>query len=511
MIGGAATPEGTSACARRHASIAYRVMCRTGLSVSQAGFGCYRVSIGVKPHYEAMRRALSRGINIVDTSANYADGGSETLVGQVLGDMIAEGRLEREQIVIVSKAGYLQGRNYALSQERKAQGKPFADLVSYGKGLEHCIHPGFLSEQLDWSLGRLQLETLDLFLLHNPEYYLDWTDKQGMDLAQAREEFYLRIGKAFEYFEEEVAKGRIQFYGISANTFPFPSDHPEFVSLAQVCKIARSTATDHHFRVIQFPMNFFEPAAALEANQPQGRSLLQLAQTEQLGAIVNRPLNAFDGNRLIRLAEVAATHRSSDEDIIQAINALNKSEKTLWRKVLPALELPGPLYQRIKDQASIGDHFKHYWRNFGTYDRWRQFKDSFVWPRIQGVFDYLDQQAVGREEVGRWLSTHHHNLQTAIAMVESLYSAGAAREIAEIKHHVAGADAQWASDGNISQMALRALRSTAGVTTVLVGMRQPRHVEDILGELRRPVVVADRSGSWRSLQHVLMKPESRGT
>ena len=360
-------------------------------------------------------------------------------------------------------------------------------------------------------MGRLQLETLDLLLLHNPEYYLDWANKQGIGLEQAREEFYLRIAKAFEYLEEEVAKGRIQFYGISANTFPFPSDHPEFVSLAKVWEIARSTADDHHFRVIQFPMNLFEPAAALEANQPQGRSLLQLAQVKQLGVMVNRPLNAFDGNRLIRLAEVAAAHRSSDEDIILAINALNKSEKTLWRKVLPALELPGPLYQRIKDQASIGDHFKHYWRNFGAYDRWRQFKDGFVWPRIQGVFDYLDQQAAGREEVGQWLNTHRRNLQTAIAMVESLYSAGAAREIAQIKQHVAGADAQWALDGNISQMALRALRSTAGVTTVLVGMRQPRYVEDILKELRQPVVATDRSGPWRRLQHALMKSESRTT
>ena len=509
MIDGVATIEGTFAGARGHAKIAYGVLGGTGWHVSPAGFGCYRVSIGVKPHYESITRALSQGVNLIDTSTNYADGGSEELVGQVLNDMIAAGRLKREQVAVVSKAGYLQGRNYALSEERKAQGRPFDDLVPWGKGLAHCIHPGFLTDQLDRSLSRLQLKTLDLFLLHNPEYYLDWAARQGVDLDQARETFYRRIGKAFEHLEEEVKNGRIQYYGISANTFPFPSDHPEFVSLDRVWEIAQSTASNHHFRVIQFPMNLLEPAAVLEANQPEGLSLLQFAQSKQLGVLVNRPLNAFDGNRLIRLAEIASSRRSSDEEIIQAINALNKSEKKLWRKVLPAMGLPGPLYQRIKDQAAIGDHFKHYWRNFGTYDRWCQFRDSFVWPRMQGVFDYLEQQAAQREEVERWLDTHRRNLEAAIARVESLYSGSAAREMVQIRHHVAEADAHWGSSGNLSQMALRALRSTAGVTTVLVGMRQLRYVEDILEELYRPVTVADRSASWRNLQRALTKPESR--
>lgn len=36
-------------------------------------------------------------------------------------------------------------------------------------------------------------------------------------------------------------------------------------------------------------------------------------------------------------------------------------------------------------------------------------------------------------------------------------------------------------------MALRALRSTAGVRSALVGMRRPAYVEGVLAELTRPV------------------------
>ena len=38
-----------------------------------------------------LEQALTRGINLIDTSANYADGGSERLVGEILAQLIAFG------------------------------------------------------------------------------------------------------------------------------------------------------------------------------------------------------------------------------------------------------------------------------------------------------------------------------------------------------------------------------------------------------------------------------------
>ncbi len=503
MIKGSATPVGTAAYARRHEGIAFERFGTTQWQVSPAGFGCYRVSTGIPSHFDAMCKALSGGINIIDTSTNYADGGSEELVGQVLGKMTTDGQISRDQIVVVSKVGYLQGRNYDLSQERKRQGKPFAELVPYANGLEHCIHPEFLADQLQRSLDRLDLETLDVLLLHNPEYYLGWSAKQGIHLEQARTAFYDRIGRAFEFLEQEVSRGRIQYYGISSNTFPSAADDAQFVSLAQVWNLARTISPAHHFQVIQLPMNLYEPGAVLEINQPEGLSALQFAQVKRLGVMINRPLNAFNGNRLVRLAQVSSAGRFRDDDIIQAIGALNASEKTLWRKLLPMMQLPDPLYQRIKDQAAIGDHLKHYWRNFGSYDRWRQFKDGILLPRLQGVFDYLQQQAGHLEAVDGWLNAHRRYLGTAVRAVESLYVAEAAREVADIKQKVTATDPDWAAKCSLSQSALRVLRTTRGVDTVLVGMRQSGYVDDVLKELEQPVRKADRTDAWRKLHQSL--------
>ena len=366
---------------------------RTGLHVSQAGFGSYRISAGVAEHAAALQHALVSGINLMDTSANYADGGSEELVGQVLAHMVDSGELRREAVVVVSKAGYLQGRNYALSRERKRLGRAFPELVPYADGLEHCIHPEFLEDQLTRALERLRLETIDVYLLHNPEYYLGWAAHNGMDPSAAQIEYDRRIANAFRHLETEVARGRIRWYGISSNTFPAPASDPQFTCLERVWEMAEAIGPEHHFSVVQLPMNLYEDGAVLLANQPCGMTALEFARQKNLGVLVNRPLNAVTENRLLRLADVDAAES------------------------LPAEEIE----KRIETLASA----------------------------------------------------------------------------------LAAADPDWGGDASLSQLAVRALRSTAGISCVLVGMRRTPYVDDILAELATPVARKDRKASWRKLHQLL--------
>lgn len=503
MQSGCATAEGTASFAERFEAIDYHVLGSTGLRCSPAGFGGYRIAAGVDDHEKALRFALQNGVNLIDTSANYADGDSERLIGEVLESLMESEELRRDQVIVVSKGGYLQGSNYLASQERKAAGQGFADLVEYAEGLEHCIHPDFLDEQLTLSLQRLNLETLDVYLLHNPEYYLGWAAKQGMAVNAAREEFYLRIQKALAFLETAVAAGRIRAYGISSNTFPAPEGHAEFISLERVWHIAREVVApetgNHHFGVIQFPMNLLESGAALEQNQSDGQTLLELARTLQLGCLVNRPLNAFGDNRMFRLAEVAGSGRYTDDDITRAIGYLNRSEKKLWRKLLPDMNLPRPLYNRIKEQASVADQLKHYWRNFGSYERWRQVKDGVFLPRVQGVIQYCRQQGAGIEDLEAWADNHQKLLASALKAVGSLYVEAAQRQIKALREQVKAADTDWAAADSLSRIAVRALRSTLGVGCVLVGMRRKAYVEDVLKELGQAIEPAERQAAWSAM------------
>ena len=180
-------------------------------------------------------RRSRAGVNLVDTSTNYTDGGSERLVGRVVGEAIRTGRLAREEIIVVSKIGYVQGQNLALAQEREAAGRPFPEMVHYQPGCWHCVHPEFLEDQLARSLDRLGLETLDVCLLHNPEYFLsDARPVAARGSRRVRDEFYRRLAAAFRFFEERVAAGTLGWYGVSSNTVAHPVDDPEATSLARM-------------------------------------------------------------------------------------------------------------------------------------------------------------------------------------------------------------------------------------------------------------------------------------
>ncbi|MDH5681029.1 MAG: aldo/keto reductase, partial [Spirochaetota bacterium] len=304
MIKGFSTAPGTEAYSKRFSDISFSRLGRTNLTVSLGGFGCYRVDRSVEDHFTAMSLALKSGVNLIDTSSNYSDGASEELVGAVLTSLIESGDLRREEVVVITKAGYLQGGNLRVKQQREAEGKPFPDLVPYDLNLEHCIHPDFLEDQINRSLNRLSLQSVDVFLLHNPEYYLGWANKQGIPLKDARDEYHSRIDSAFRYLEWEIADGRIKSYGISSNSFPATPEDYQFTSLEKIWTIAEAISPSHSFKVIQFPMNLFERQAITAINQSENRSLIDFARHTDLGTLINRPLNAFVNNKLIRLASV---------------------------------------------------------------------------------------------------------------------------------------------------------------------------------------------------------------
>jgi aryl-alcohol dehydrogenase-like predicted oxidoreductase len=503
MISGYATPDGTQQFADRFPDISFRPLGETGLTVSAAGFGCYRVNAGVATHANALEKALTGGINIIDSSANYADGGSEKMVGEVLCGLIDSGRIAREQVVVVSKGGYLQGQNYAMNQQRKQDGNPFADVVEYADGLEHCIHPDFLDDQIGRSLDRLGLDALDGYLLHNPEYYLGWAHKDGFDRDIAVQEYYRRIDGAFRHLEREVQRGRIRFYGISSNTFPASEDDPEFTSLTRVWTTAADIGRDHHFRVIQLPFNLLEPGAAIARNQPDGQTVLEVAREKRLGVLINRPLNAFTGKRMVRLSSVEVRGRMDYKQIIHCIKDLAQSETRLWRKILPDMEsVPVGLRIRIKQQGCFAETLKHHWRTFGSYERWREAKDGIFLPRIQGVMDFLLPHAENNPDLAEWMASHEKILDRALRSVASIYADDAVALEKKILNMIGMADDAWARPGTLSQRAIRALVSTAGVSTVLVGMRKEAYVTDVLAELSHPPEQTDRTMAWTRLsQH----------
>jgi len=143
-----------------------------------------------------------------------------------------------------------------------------------------------------------------------------------MEPDAARRNIFIAFVRRFDHLESEVVQGRIRWYGVSSNTFPAAQTDSEFTALSALWEMAEDIHPDHHFRIIQFPMNLLETGAVLVANQPGSKTVLEFADDHFLAVMINRPLNAFSGNALVRLAEPTESERFADNLITARIGAV---------------------------------------------------------------------------------------------------------------------------------------------------------------------------------------------
>jgi len=485
ILKGFASKNSTNIFAESNTEFTYNILGKTDLLVSEVGFGSYRIDVRSSLNREALKKALLSGINLIDTSSTYTDGNSELLVGDVLKELATDNMLSRESIVIVTKGGYLQGQNFTLSQLRKKDNKPFKDLVEYQKGLEHCIHPEFLEDQIQRSLDRLGLETIDIYLLHNPEYYLKWAKNNNIDIEVARKEYYLRIKKAFEHLEKEVQKGRIKYYGISSNTFPSSTDDFDFTSLEKVIEIAKEISSNNHFSVIEFPMNLAETNAYTNVNQSNNMTLLQLAQSNNIGILINRPLNAIFDNKLITLAEPTVQY-SSDAPIIN-----NEFKKILIQEKMIFKELKHygdkAFLSKIENNLFIYEELNKDWIDFKNIASWQAALNQYFLPRLQYCRNLITNSMLEDKNLEMELFHFSDKINNIFELITSYYNNEHLQLTHQIKTAIKKAMPELSSAKNLSNMAIRALRSTRGINTVLVGMLQSSYVIDVIEELKTPV------------------------
>ena len=122
----------------------HRRLGRTGLQVSWLGLGTMTWSRDTDEHdaRELLHDFVDAGGTLVDTSASYAEGGAEELLGGLLGDVV-----DRRDVVLVTKGGV-----------RRTPGGAVVDASR-----------GALLDALDGSLARLGTDHVDVWLVQTPD------------------------------------------------------------------------------------------------------------------------------------------------------------------------------------------------------------------------------------------------------------------------------------------------------------------------------------------------------
>jgi len=158
----------------------YRTLGRTGLQVSEVGYGAWGIGakqwIGASDEEStrALDRAIDLGLNFIDTALAYGDGHSERIVGQVV-------KRRREKVLVATKI------------PPKNRRWPADPAVPIGE-----VFPAdYVVASTEQSLKNLGLETIDLQQFHV------WTDE------------FTDAGDWRSAVERLRRQGKIRHFGIS--------------------------------------------------------------------------------------------------------------------------------------------------------------------------------------------------------------------------------------------------------------------------------------------------------
>lgn len=266
-----------------------------GATVSGIGIGSWMgdLSEATDTRYiETFVHAASRGINVFDTAINYRHMRAERCVGKAVQRLVKSG-IPREALLVSTKGGYIthdaaDSRNWAdyVRQEYLEPGLISAEEMTRS----HSISPRFIRYQIDQSLSNLNLETVDIYYLHNPEEDI---------AALGAKEFRKVLTKTFAVLEEAVAAGKIGCYGLATwGGLRVPADDPLHLSLETAIAAARDAAGtgQHHLAVLQLPFNIKDDQAlALPTQKVESILLPAFQAAEALGLYVMTSASVLQG------------------------------------------------------------------------------------------------------------------------------------------------------------------------------------------------------------------------
>jgi aryl-alcohol dehydrogenase-like predicted oxidoreductase len=212
----------------------YRSLGRTGLKISEIGFGAWGIGksmwVGASDEesLRALRRSIDLGLNFIDTALGYGEGHSEQLVGRVV-------RERSETIYVATK---IPPKN-AVWPARP--GTPVAEAFPS----DHVIR---CTEE---SLRNLGLETIDVQQFHV------WSDE------------WVGQGDWLDAIQKLKQQGKVRYFGVSINDYQSEN----------ALKLIESGVLE----TVQVIYNIFE--------QNPEENLFPVCQRESIGVIVRVALD----------------------------------------------------------------------------------------------------------------------------------------------------------------------------------------------------------------------------
>jgi len=339
LIPGYANARATRAYAEEHMAAGraaeghYSEFTRAKMRLSSLGVGTFGGA--ATPEVDAdisavVARALGAGINVIDTGAHYRYGRSLAAVGAGVRTALAAG-VPREAMFLIGKGGFLTLRggppvDMAAWFEREIVAQGLGSKDDLAKGA-HLLTPEYISHQIELSRSLIGVETLDAFLIDQPEVHIPEIGKEATNR---------KLEPVFAMLERAVRDNRIRAYGITTfEGLRVETDAKIFQSLTSMQGLAERAAqavtgddmARHHFKLAMLPFNqvMLEGFTRFNTATGKGNVASALQAAHQLEVFMMASHTLLKGHLAAQSVDVVAERLADYPNAAQRALQFNRS------------------------------------------------------------------------------------------------------------------------------------------------------------------------------------------
>eukprot|EP01117_Protostelium_nocturnum_P003009 TRINITY_DN13938_c0_g1_i1.p1 TRINITY_DN13938_c0_g1~~TRINITY_DN13938_c0_g1_i1.p1 ORF type:complete len:544 (-),score=142.93 TRINITY_DN13938_c0_g1_i1:41-1672(-) len=423
---------------------------------------------------EKIEKLIKRGlVNVLEINSK---GDSDTITGRLLNRFKTMGSVEREELILMSRGGNLEGNllgsiKYALDNGRKFEG-----IREINKRLWYCNHPEVLEHTITQTIKILNVESLDCFLLETPKFPTESDEV----FEEHMEEFMKSLKPAFEHLEREVEYGRIQTYGISLHDCNNPNRLFSESRFEEMMKIASGIKKYHNFSLIQFPLNVLENLPiSLRKYDNGAMNLSELASKWGLTRLTSRPLEVIDSSKIEHLVTESYTRHEQTQLLPQLQNAVNDvigMEFHYSELVKTDKEAPPATEAAWAITLASNPTFAHDHKQF------KFFRDNFAEPGILSL-----AQKLSNHRFSRWAKEYREKSLSLLDIFELINEANSHYKSQDIKELLESVK-EFRGESNLPQKALDFLWASKATDCIILNPRESGIVINQL-ESRRDVSI----------------------
>ena len=254
--------------------------------ISRVGVGLYQgeeSDLGDLKLFEVLEYALLNGIHVLDCAPSYRNRRSEIVLGRLTQ------KYPDRDFFISTKGGFVpfdfsQGEEKENAYVQELFDRRWVRPSLFDQEYFQTFDPVFLEQALTTTLTTLSRDSIELYYLHNPEYFL-------AKVGRAR---FLEVMKeVLLWIKDKIKSGQIKAFGISSWNGFFEEEKNARLELLEFYTLAQEVGIETYFNYLQVPYNFAQTRALFFKGQKLGnsqKSLFGVAKEFNISILGSAPL-----------------------------------------------------------------------------------------------------------------------------------------------------------------------------------------------------------------------------